>query len=1034
MSERSALYLTIARRCAAEGQTGRAIVTIVNALKNNPQFLETQPEAIDFLAEILVPGFEEEIHRLEACYPSFGYKFYDALAAHGKTAFAHELEQSFGAYCIERMKTVQSRDDLAFVNRSVRNYINTVPAPPIPDPVPNYRQTAAESGFFKATPKNSGLFPPLQHQTPQNEKSFTPPPQQTPQNEALLTPPLPNDVWIPSIQENINSSGQMAYEKHEFASQNIDACSSEGLRRFDRIRTQHTTEVVAKDYADTAADRVILDFDNRVRETPKAAMFATANKTKFRSFAEDLAQWREESRTEPKRQILTPVQNPMEVVAETTHALVETPSVEPYTVRHPLRFRLTPQHIVTCVFICLIGIIGLITWHTAAPALEKRAIEDVSSTYLMAADSGQANPIETIDTTNQSFVNAQWMESYRLFLSTWQNIYYETQEPAIPSPDSEQFLHEFSAAHAAYITQEISLGRYERARLHFESVPASVWRDHPYFKTWSMAQLEIAAHDYRTAAIRFEKLLRTPLAPFALVQLGLLSLEEAPVRADIQQRFLNAIDQTEHPENIPVLAKCAHDIISRTNSLPTSAHEAAPLKSPYSLYCAIGHVFRNIDQKARIDRQELNILKQSAPLSHGESFRIEAIIEAELYDQHPDAAVQFYKTLELPDGHPQKTRLLNAILSKSLYFGNWKSLHSLNPNVPESISYLAAARIIDEAHESGKVMPDGKLTESMLKYQAPRPPAAIDTLMDEAYVEAESGNLTRALNITRSQLNAHPEYIEPLLLQAWILSQMGNAQDAADILEQNMATGQGSTPLLVLSNLYRARFGLPLNYSAIVLPHVRFNDNVLESARCEILWRRHDKSAAACLNALSQRPELQAKSTWIMMHLDDQGVPTVASAQWSKAGTGMLSFPGYHLAYGRKLISEGEFQKATRAYTRAIIHDFSTSNRATIDEFANLYSSRQRRYEGTKKFEELIEIAEKDHRYADILGPLHIAAAHLYQPENGHSTARQHLGRALDILGEQPEILRGMIQYYEAKDKPDQARIWRQKLIRSLNP
>ena len=98
MAEKTALYLRMAHRNAAQGDVCRAVVTIINTLRNNPQFLETQPEAIDFLAEILVPGYEEEIHRLATRYPSFSAKLYKALAAHGKADFAHQLEASFEAY------------------------------------------------------------------------------------------------------------------------------------------------------------------------------------------------------------------------------------------------------------------------------------------------------------------------------------------------------------------------------------------------------------------------------------------------------------------------------------------------------------------------------------------------------------------------------------------------------------------------------------------------------------------------------------------------------------------------------------------------------------------------------------------------------------------------------------------------------------------------------------------------------------------------------------------------------------------------
>ena len=105
MADKSGLYLKIARRSAANGEGCRAIVTIINALRNNPQYLETQPEAVDLLAELLVPGYEDEIHRLETAYPSFSERLSKALVACGKAEFAAKLESSFEAYCIDQLKS-----------------------------------------------------------------------------------------------------------------------------------------------------------------------------------------------------------------------------------------------------------------------------------------------------------------------------------------------------------------------------------------------------------------------------------------------------------------------------------------------------------------------------------------------------------------------------------------------------------------------------------------------------------------------------------------------------------------------------------------------------------------------------------------------------------------------------------------------------------------------------------------------------------------------------------------------------------------
>ena len=95
--------------------------------------------------------------------------------------------------------------------------------------------------------------------------------------------------------------------------------------------------------------------------------------------------------------------------------------------------------------------------------------------------------------------------------------------------------------------------------------------------------------------------------------------------------------------------------------------------------------------------------------------------------------------------------------------------------------------------------------------------------------------------------------------------------------------------------------------------------------------------------------------------------------------------------------------------------------------------SKQRRYEGTKQFEDIILIAEQNHWDPRILGALHKAAARLYQPEKGHSTAKQHLVRAMELVGEQPELLKSMVEYYEAKEKPEHAGMWRSKLRKALS-
>ena len=989
MTDKSAVYLNIARRSAAQGDNVRAIVTILNALGNNPHYMETQPESTDFLAEILVPGFEEEIHRLESRYPSFGYKLTQALNAHHKESLAVALEQSFGDYCIRQMNSGVAETGYER----------------------EFSQAAVSSSCYRPVSRN-----PWRRSTRAGDVS-------EPCDAVGMQVTDAQNAWISSAQTGCLQHQTMAYEKREFVSRNSDVCTADGVRRFDRIRTHQAAAPVANDYEDTGADRVILDFDNCIQMTPAAAMFEPSL-TKFTSYEDELSRFRE---TQPALEAvrMRPDQDMMEAVAEVSHALSDTPSVEPYAARQVCQFRLTPQHVLTCVFLCVLGVLGFITYRTAEPVLENRALEGVSASYIVAAESGVSNPMGAIPEDPGPFVDSGWLRGYRQFLGVQHNLYFDGEKTPFLNPDLPEFYAEYSAAHAAYITQELARGHLERARLHFEAVPASVWREHPYFKVWAEAQFEEALKDTQTAALHYEQLMHTPLAPFALMRLGALALSGMP---EVRQRFLT---QAERFDSAPVFVRCVQNILQHQQNLGAREDmgDFSQLSDPYRTYCAIGDVFRKMDSKERLDDETVYALERAPSLRDADSFRLEAVIEAELYRQRPLAAVAYYHALGLPEGHPMRTRLLNAILSAGMASGDWSSLHALDKRIPADIDYLSASRVLDGAIVGGQLGQPAKYAGNLLVYGAPAAGSAGHPL-DDAYQEARAGRFGEALSRTRSALSAHPEHWEPLFLQAEIRSRQGDGLEAARSLELAMMSGVDSAPLLVLSNVYRARAGLPLNAAASVLPFVSFRDPVLEGARCEIFWRRGDARAKVCLDRLVARGGKLPVSAWIMTHLDGAGNPRGTSAEWAKASGGYMSFPGYFLAKARVYAREGQTKSAAEAYAHAILDDVSTASNDTVQELERMYTSRQRRYDGTRRFEDIIARAELEHRTPSLLTSLHLAAARLYQPENAHSMARKHLGRALELSGDTPEILEGLIRYYEAKDKPDTARIYRSRLAK----
>ena len=818
-------------------------------------------------------------------------------------------------------------------------------------------------------------------------------------------------------QKNIRDLTRRDYKKEEI-------CTVDLNKRFDRVRTIRESVPEVKDYADEAIDRVIIDFDDSIKETPKAAMFA-AGQFKIRSYAEEIAEFRErEAANATYFKPHTIVNDPMELVAETTHSLSETPSVEPYCVRHPLRFKLKPQVMFTCVFLCILGMMGWILWQNLTPSIEQKAFEDVTQAYMAAAETGTLQQVDSLEEELKPMVEQDWVKSYRLFLDVWQATHFENSLELSIDPESDGFPSQQSAAQAAWISWLIAHGEIQNAKDAFDAVPAKVWHEHPYFQTWALAQLDEVSHDYTAAAIKYERLLKTPLSAFALTQLGLMSLQPVVSQEDIRGRFLRAYKQAESPSK---LAGCIQSVLMHGKSdLEIAENDYIGLKSQYRAYCQIAGLFSAQLNQTEIHTKDLAELKSNPSLEYGDYYRTQAILSSELYLRQWKDAVETYQSMDLPENHPMRQQLRDEIFQQAIVDGNWTGLNVLYPKFPKNMGYLAALRVIDQVRQGET--PDTidlNFPESLVKYGVSEPTEA-SSLIDEAYAEARQGHAEHALSIVRSLLSARPDSWEPLLLQAEILSHLGLNEEAAGILEQSMMMGQKTAPSVVMSSLYHARANQLIKTTALIYRRLHFEDPVLESSRCEILSRLNDSTANTCLKNLSSDRGSVSKSAWIMRH---RNIKT-SSKQYLLAGTDDMSFPGYHLELAHILLEEGQFKAATQAYAKAILVDKTTATPDTVAELERLYTEKQRRYEGTKQFELLIENAESSSRDTALLGALHMAAARLYQPKSAHPMARRHLSRAQELIGDQPEILSGLVQYYEAKDKPEHARTWRLRLAR----
>ena len=1032
MAERNVLYLSIARKCAARGENARAMITVINALSTNPRYIDSEPAFIELLADIYAPesdrAFDEEINALEAKHPAFGDRFRDALILCNKHDEAAHREVSFEEYCISQMKYAQTATgQVAAQNRYATRTAFDTPAPQAPFPAfqsPN--PTILQSS-------DSATLDPY--------RSYTPP-IPAPYRSFGIQAPEPYPPYHVSPL-NLSSRSCRHAATHSRMASKVEAKLSgdaDGNRRFERIDLSRQTYVAAPDYADTAADRIIVDFDDAIKESPKSAFFS-ASKTKFRSYDEDVAAMRESSAQQKALRRSLHSATPAERIAEKTHELSDTPSVEPFAEKKSLRFFVSPKQILACAALCLICVFALVIYRSAKPEIEKRAIDGISAAYIGAGIASTPIDAHQTATATPPLVDPKWLKSYDEFLATWHANYFDADIVEIPEPTAS----DPAPRHAAYIDRTIADGNLEAALRHFKSCDASAWRQHAYFKSWSEASIDVAKGNLDAAMTRYRRLLHSPLAPFARTRLAILALETS--NPDAQAAFIQSMNEPNDTIPKTKLARCIQAIFDRgTTDAPQTTH----ILPPYDAYCATGRIFSALRRGSLLSNaSNLDDIKRlETQYDASNAYALEALIRAEIFRKNPERAARYFNDIDLAPEHPQRRAIQDAILYEAFALGNWEILHAIDHDFPANAQIFDAMRFIDAKRAQTSYV--STPAQGLFQYaKTPTFAAAQRTdtsklpahslnaiaKIDDIYRDAYHGMLDTALQKVRNAdvIKSHP--YEALILQSAILSAQGKNADAALVLSGDFNDGYRSLPLIIFNNCYRARANLPLSAQGFIVPFVSSTDPIVESARCEILWRKNMPQAKSCIADLN-RQRIKTKSAWIMAHLKrPSAAPSGSSAAWAAADASALSFPDFALAYARALVNNAQYRAAAKQYTRAITDATTYNAQQIIDiihEYETTFDVNARRLFAARTLDAAIAKAEISHLHPTILGAMHLAAARLYQPKTANAMVKIHLSKAIEKLGDHPDILREFIRYYDAKEKPETAAKYRARLQKQL--
>lgn len=1105
--------MPIAQKLADRGEKGRAIVTVLNALRYNPQFFDATPSPIDFIAQHYVPGFEEELSRLQTIYPQFGELLSAAFYRIGKPETALYLHRHFEAYCVNQMKMAHAtygdhnkRDnmprsgfsaDLAYsaspcTQREARDMLGNVHrlthAAQPPRSSATFRRIAQASasdgyvGITRISPDTPQPSDPLTHadkslmfalETGIPEMPASPPrPLATsmefdgvripltddleeqearilsmaslelpsaiePNPKALLTEhPIAHAPATPLSPVNLLPSTWQPPQAPEHAfSLDTDFISQIALTsvarrrnkplppspeptvhpRFERMRSNSALSEQPQDvFVEDATQRVILDFDNQIGNSLMSGGQQTSKElTPYRTFDQELAEFLASPLNTSNINIHVVCEDPFDKVAAVSHALKEeTPSVTPYAPTPSKTFSISSAQLSVCVAMCVIFVLGLITWKASEPDLAKEAIRDLGTAYLAAAQEGVEDPIHTLK-TNEAVLTKPFTDAFQKFFAVWQAIYFATPQPAAfdETIDIKQPCE--VTAKLLWLTHQ---NRHEEAQALFSETPSDTWRGAEYFKRFSEALMAELEHAYPTAAQRYARLVNSPISGFAITRLAHLALytDHPEVRSIYAKLSWN-------PEE-PVFSQCVRAILTQGAQGGDPVWHFEMLSPEFEQICTIGTTFRRMHEQLPIPLFWRDKLAQMKADSRLEPYRMDALIESAMQSGDIQTAAHWFASYQTTANHPDKTRFLHDIMQRAFDIDKLDALHQLDSKIRPDLTIFEAARILD----TGEADVANTWAEYYVRYGARRPThiyneSSYQTMIDHAWEKAVAGDYANALNILRTIRGRHPDAWEPLMLQAEVLYHTGRGKDAAGVYELRALHEEGRAVAMVMSNLYRIRSGLSINTMAYGLFWIGFNDPMLENGRCEILEHMAAEPAKTCREQLNKRKfKRPVKALW----LDRQGSRS-NPYDLANAGAGAISTPGFHKRLAQRKVASGAVRDGVKSYLDAILNDPTTATPETVAELEAVFETRKRRYEGSHTFEALIPKLYARSMDNHVIAAAHHAAAAMYQPANGSSQAKQHYLKAIELIGDHERAIRGIMRYYETKDKPEQLSKWK---------
>jgi len=610
---------------------------------------------------------------------------------------------------------------------------------------------------------------------------------------------------------------------------------------------------------------------------------------------------------------------------------------------------------------------------------------------------------------------------------------------SLPLANHGAAIHRTPWVRLGLMLDALSAGDVALARSIFDRTGAEIWARDPGTREWAAAWLALADDDGDAAALAFTEATKVcALGTLPLMELADLAIDRDGVASRLFLEQAKAVDS----RNLFVWMT-AQRLSEREDELdvlePLWQPEQYTASQSAWVALFLGERAMNSGDWRRAERD----VAAAGEVAHADLALLAGRVAIER-GAPDEAAAHFVRGLKGLAGRPRadaraaeieemllergQAELALMVVETSLGLegvrgGRFEALHQLNhARALMGLGRWGALRTLVEQDPSPLY---AVAREQLAARGTPAAPAPIlpgsarglaefQVVLADLQSRVRNGSFKEALDVASRVSTAHPDRFVPLQLRGELLSLAGRADEAASLADLWRRGHLSSARASLSAALFMARAGTLTDDLAAQSAALEVTDVDLLATKAEIAARRGDLDSARTsvervLEADPNHPRARAvRGLW----LSKKG--GAGRLQDLEAGLqGQLTLPNVGIELARELGRAGHTDRAIAVLEGAL--ERPAEQLAAVEALAELYIASKQPKKGRSRLEKVLAGMSQDSENRVLRGHMAYWLGRLYAPSEGNYASAKYLKMARLLLGEQPDILYYLGEYFWAR-------------------